>query len=331
MIWFVFGAMLLTAVAVVAWPLYSRRKRFTPGLIAAVGSVVFLSMAMYWRIGTPVAPTARESADAERRWLEQRVANDPADIDGWRMLGQSSLALGDYARAIPALERAVELESASNPETLVDLGEAVLNDNEQSITGRAGELFERAVTLSPENPRALFYSGVAAIARDEQSLAADRWESLLSKSPPPEIEAMIRQHIAQWRGTELATRGNTQPDPANVEKPVVEVNVSLSDDAAADVLPDAPVFIVARDPAQPSPPIAVLRLAAGELPLSAALGDGDAMMPGRLPSAFERLQIVARTSASGNAIAQSGDWYGEATIITSQKGAVDIVLERQVP
>ena len=116
------------------------------------------------------------------------------------MLGRSLLAAEDYAGAIPALERAVELESAKDAETLVDLGEAVLNADERTITGRAGELFEKALALDPWNPRALFFGGVAAIARGERSLAADRWESLLDRSPPPELEPVIRQRVSEWRG-----------------------------------------------------------------------------------------------------------------------------------
>ncbi|HLT90164.1 MAG TPA: hypothetical protein VKZ85_04395 [Woeseiaceae bacterium] len=198
MIWFAFALMMLSAMLFVAWPL--RVASHGRGLIVAVATVLIVSSAVYLNTGTPFAPEAAGTSDSMVRLLKQRAAEHPGDAEAWKMLGRSLLAAEDYAGAIPALERAVELESAKDAETLVDLGEAVLNADERTITGRAGELFEKALALDPWNPRALFFGGVAAIARGERSLAADRWESLLDRSPPPELEPVIRQRVSEWRG-----------------------------------------------------------------------------------------------------------------------------------
>ena len=112
---------------------------------------------------------------------------------------------------------------------------------------------------------------------------------------------------------------------------MVAVKVSLGPDAAASVSPDATVFIIARDPAQPSPPIAAARRIVSELPAEVSLSDADSMVPGRLLSAFERLEIVARVSRSGEPMARPGDWYGEHTISGRGAAPVEIVIERQVP
>lgn len=199
MIWFAFALMTLIAVLFVSRPFRRRAAPHGPALIATATTVLLVSSVVYLNTGTPVAPESSGAIETMALLLEQRAAGNPDDAEAWKMLGRSRLAAENYVEAIPALERAVELESARDAETLVDLGEAVLNADERTITGRAGVLFERALALEPSNPRALFYGGVAAIARGERALAADRWEWLLARSPPPELEPMIRQRISEWR------------------------------------------------------------------------------------------------------------------------------------
>lgn len=321
MIWLIFGVMLLTAALCVAWPLYRHERRLSPSLVAAVGTVLVVSAAVYSAVGTPVPPETPDIGEMMAS-LEARLAEQPDDVDGWKMLGRSWMHLENFPEAVRAFERAVELEGSSNAQTLVSLGEAVLGSDREAVAGRAGQLFENAVAVQPDNPRALFYAGMAAAARGDTPLAADRWEALLAQSPPPEIQAILRERIAIWRGQESdAAAGSGQP--------VVQVGVSLSDDARAAVGPDATVYIIARDPAQPSPPIAAVRRKVSELPLTVALGDADSMIPGRLLSSFEQLEIVARASFSGQPLEQAGDWYGRQTIAAGD--TVQIRIEQKVP
>lgn len=322
MIWILFGAMLLAAALFVAWPLYRRERRLSGGLLAGVAVVLVLSALLYGRLGVPVPPDASASVAEMLASLEQRLVEEPGNLAGWKLLARSQMELGNWDEAVRAYERAVELESSADPQTLADLGEAVLNASPESITGRAGQLFDSALALAPANPKALFYGGIAALERGNEALAADRWEALLAQGPPPEIEAILRDRIAAWRGAE-----GTAAEPSAV----VRVGVALSPDAGAAVGPDATVYIIARDPAQPSPPIAAVRRKVSELPLTVALGDGDSMMPGRRLSSFERLEIVARASLSGQPNEQSGDWYGRQTVSRNDgAAAVEIVIGQRV-
>ena len=321
MIWLLFGVMLLAAVLCVAWPLYRHERRLSPGLLAGVGTVLVVSAAVYSVVGTPVPPETPDIGEMMAS-LEARLAEHPDDLDGWKMLGRSFMHLENYPEAVRAFERAVALEGSGNAQTLVSLGEAVLGSDREALAGRAGQLFENAVAVEPGNPRALFYAGMAAAARGDTALAADRWEALLAQSPPPEIQAILRERVAAWRGEGSEAAGSPG-------QPVVQVGVSLSDDARAAIGPDATVYIIARDPAQPSPPIAAVRRKVSELPLTVALGDADSMIPGRLLSSFESLEIVARASRSGQPMEQAGDWYGQQTIAAG--GTVQIRIEQKVP
>ena len=109
------------------------------------------------------------------------------------------------------------------------------------------------------------------------------------------------------------------------------VDLSLGDAASGAGLPDSTVFVVARDPNQPTPPIAAVRRRLSELPTSVSIGDSDAMIPGRVPSGFASLEIIARISLSGQPVAQTGDWYGQQIIETATTDAVRIVIDQRVP
>ena len=327
MIWFLFGAMLLAAALVVTLPMYRVEKRVSTGMIASIVVVLGVSAIVYSSVGTPVPPEPAASVADAAAALEQRLQDDSSDIDGWKMLGRSYMQLQNYPKAIAAFEKVAELEATPTAQTMASLGEALLIEEGSASRERVSQLFESALSLEPANPKALFYGGIIAIERGNRDLAADRWEALLALSPPAEIEHILRQRVSEWRGeTQAVTRAD-----ATSAKAIVVANVSLAPGAASAVAPDATVFIIARDPAQPSPPIAAARRRVSELPAQVSLSDADAMMPGRPLSAFDRLEIVARVSLSGAPAAQAGDWYGEHTVSQPGSAPVDIVIGKQVP
>lgn len=346
MLWILLSVMALTALFAVVWPMYRSEQRVTGRAIGIVLCVALGSGFLYQQIGRPDAILAGpgtqvtgQGPDAGQEQapdvaemvtsLANRLEANPDDIDGWKMLGRSYGVLRQYPEAIQALERAVALENSSNGQTLVDLGEAIFMNDNQTMGGRAGELFEGAIKAAPDNPKAMFYSGLAAAERGDEMLAADRWETLLATAPPAEIEGVLRERIAMWRG--VAPEPAAAPDSVASAPMALSIAVTLAAPAQSAVDPNATVYVIARDPAQPSPPIAAARRKANELPINITMTDADAMIPGRLLSGFQTLEIVARVSASGQPIAQAGDWYGSVEIDTANQRQLSILVDQQVP
>jgi len=333
MFWILVATMLSVAVLIVTVPLYRKEQRLSAALVLSVITVTAVSAVIYSEIGRPNAEeriasssvTQASGMDDAIASLSVRLQENPDDLRGWKMLGRSYVETRNYQGAVFAFEKALELESAGNSDSLTDLGEALIYSDQRTMLGRAGDLFEQALAISPGHPKALFYGGMVAVQRGDKELGASRWEALLATSPPPQIESILREQIAELRGTEVAV-------PDAVAKAVV-VNVSIALGSAANDagLPDATVFIIARDPAQPSPPIAAVRRRLSELPTLVALSDSDAMIPGRVPSGFDRLEIVARVSLSGQPMAASGDWFGQQIIDTAASDSVQLVIDQQVP
>ncbi len=321
--------MLLAGALFVCWPLYRHQRRLTAGLALAAVFVLALSGVLYTQIGSPGVPSgpgARPDIDEMVGALAARLERNPEDVEGWKMLARSYLQLERYDDAIAAFEQALEREGGNQAQTLADLGEAVMMRQRGSVSGRPAQLFEAALVAAPVNPKALFYGGIAARERDDTALAAERWEALLALSPPPEIQDILRQRIAEWRG-ESAPAATAAPAAAGASS--VTVQVSLSAAARAALGDDVTVFVIARDPAQPAPPVAAVRRTVGDLPAAITLRDADAMIPGRPLSGFESLEIVARASLSGQPLASPGDWYGSTLVEpgAAAEAAVEIGLE----
>jgi cytochrome c-type biogenesis protein CcmH len=349
--------MSLGAVVFAVWPLFKRQRRLSPMIAFSVIFVVGLSTGLYYKQGRPELPSAsggaQQSMDAAIAGLMDKLADNPDNPQGWMMLGRSYMSVGNYAGAVAAYEEAIELESAQNPQALVGLGEALLARAGGAWDGRMVSLFENALALDANNPQALFYGGIASSNRGDTALAADRWERLLGLNPPADIQDILRQRIAEWRGetpalpashppiNEAGAEAAAEAEPAAAppeprelppvsEDAVVRANVMLSAEAAAALPAEATVFIIARDPAQPMPPIAATRRMLSELPALVELGDRESMVPGRDLSLFAEFELIARVSLSGQPMAAPGDWFGSVTINPSMGNDVELSIQTEV-
>ncbi len=346
MLWIVFGVMSFAAVVFAILPFLRENSRNFAVVIVAVVFVIGTSAALYNSIGSPGISSGAGAAGAGEMSevvgsLAKRLENNPNDIEGWRMLGRSYMSLGNYEQAVKALERVVEIDSGQNAQSLVDLGEAMLANSGQTMSPRILALFENALKLEPSNPGALFWGGIGAINRGDRSLAADRWERLLGTNPPPEIRDVLVQRIAEWRGEAApapqatamppASPSPAAPEPASTAPDaIVAASIALSDAAEESLPADGTVFIIARDPAQPSPPIAVTRQLLSQLPAVVQLDDGSSMVAGRELSGFAEFELEARVSLSGQPGKQPGDWYGTVLVRPAESDSVSLSIDTEV-
>lgn len=331
-IWVWMALMCVVATLFVAWPLYRKQQRLSATVAVSIAVIVAVSVGLYAYQGEPNLPSGRGAEgppdiEAMVESLAARLQDSPDDVEGWKMLGRSYMALQEFDEAVTAYERAVELEQSQNGQTLVDLAAALLERDKTGIQGRTAALLESALAIEPNNPSALFYGGIAALNRGDKELAIQRWEILLSLNPPDNIRGVLEQRIAEWRGEAPALQPAPQPSPSAL----VTASIAVPEDVSASLPATTSVFIIARDPAQPSPPIAVTRRQLSELPAEISLGDAQAMIPGRNLSMFAEFEVVARISVSGQPVAQSGDWFASAVVRPADNDKVTLLLDQQVP
>ncbi len=343
--WIILVVLCLLAIVFAGWPLWRASHKLTPLLATVIVFTVALSVGLYDRIGSPDVSSGRSGSSASSEdlpgmeeavsSLQARLANDPDDIDGWKMLARTHMMMRNYSGAADALETAMELEGGQVAQTLVDLALAILSRDNTPIEGRTKNLIDSALALEPNNQAALFYSGVAAANRGDTDTAAGYWETLLALNPPEDVRGLLEQRIAQWRGEtppEASVEVQTAvPDDSGSSSAVISARVAISDEAMAAMTGDAGVFVIARDPAAPSPPIAVSRLRVSELPTVVDMDDTQSMVAGRELSAFSEVEVIARISSSGGPGAKSGDWFGSTIIRPAENNSVSITIDQQVP
>lgn len=343
--WTILVLLCLAAIVFAGWPLYRQSHRLTPLLASVIVFTVALSAIMYDQVGSPGIESGRNSGNANEALqgmdevvgsLQQRLEENPEDIAGWKMLGRTQLSLRNYAGAADAFERAMALEEGKDAQTMVDLAIAILNRDGTPIEGRPAGLIDTALSLDPNNPAALFYSGLGAANRGDTESAAARWEILLGLNPPANIRGILEQRLAEWRGEPMPTplNGAQAGTPESISTPddaIVSAQVSMSEEAIAAMTGDANIFVIARDPAAPSPPIAVSRLRVSELPTVVSLSDAQSMVEGRALSGFAEIELLARVSMSGGPAAASGDWYGSLLVRPAEENAVLLTIDQRVP
>jgi cytochrome c-type biogenesis protein CcmH len=337
---FIAAAMAAIAATAVAFPLLRSPRSRLAGALAGV-LVMAAAAGLYplwsnwnWRAAMAAKPAVDTQVLEMVAKLERHMKDAPDDIKGWLLLGQSDLALERADGAIDAYEHAHRLDP-NNVVVLLGLGEALSLRAGGNVTPPAGDLFERAVALEPDNPRALLYSGFGAATRGDRATARQRWLKLKGMHPPAEIDAMLNDRIAELGTSDLeqgpaAAAGAAPPGAgaASAAAALATVNIRIAPALKSHLTGDVPLFVFAREPGGGGPPLAAKRLTSAALGSEVRLSSADSLIPGRSLVAGQKVSITARISFSGQPLPAAGDLYGELTYDVGHDGVRDLVIDR---
>jgi cytochrome c-type biogenesis protein CcmH len=338
---FVAAVMAAIAAAVVALPLLrDKPSRLLGALVAAL--VIGAAAVLYplwsnwdWRAAAQPPDGAGPNVGAMVAKLEKRLHDEPNDLQGWLMLGRSYLALQRMDDAVVAYDHAHQLDGNSADADL-GLGEAMSLRAGGEITEPAAQLFEQALILAPDNPRALLYGGFAAAVRGDRSLARTRWMALKSLHPPPQVEQMLDERIAELgQSAGTGTQAGTNASPAGTSTSAgdlgpaeVTVNISIAPALKSRLVPEAPLFVFAREPDSRGPPLAAKRLTSSAIGTQVHLSAADSMLPGHVLAGGQRVSITARVSFKGQPVPSAGDLYGELSYEVGRDGVRELLIDR---
>lgn len=318
-------ARLLEDVPALAEP--GERRAGRGAALVAGAAIPLLAAALYVAVGNPgsiVRPAGEHQVSAEQieamvERLAARMRETPDEVEGWKLLGRSYMALGRFEEATQAYASAAQ-RAPRDAALLADFADALAMARGQSLAGEPEKLVLRALEIDPANLKALALAGTAAYERRDYGVAADYWERMLAHVPPQSEDAQaIRANVAEARSLAGAP-------PARTLQGTVSLSAKLKDRIA----PEDTVFVFARAADGPQIPLAVKRLKARELPASFALDDSMAMAPGMTLSAHPRVVVTARVSKSGAATAQPGDLQGASAPVSNDAGAVAVVIDTVV-
>ena len=281
------GIVVALAVPVVAVMLYSRWTTWD------------------WATGGMQAGTqdaGMHEMDQAMAMLEQRLAQQPDDMDGWLLLGRSYMSMRRFDLAARAYRRAAALDGNNNVQILADLGEALALSDPDGLQGEAGAIFERVLAVSPAHPKGLWYGGLNAYENFNWALADQRLSLLLTLNPPetiiPLIEERIqgaRTHLGSEGGAGMAAAMAMPPASSEPAAPPTAVMQQPVAEPAQGLAPTDPLVAAAVAPNTDEPPPGASDGIRLEISIDPALA---ARVPGQTP-----VFIIARTVAGAPPLA----------------------------
>lgn len=317
----------------------------TPDWITAGIIIILLpvtAFSLYYKLGQPRIITAMEEAGQPTLTQEQQLASieemvdrlaermrqQPDDQQGWFMLGRSYMVLERYPEAVEAYEKLYAL-TGDQPEVLISYANALAMVN-GTPQGRPEQMIHKALEIDPDNESGLWFAGLLAYQQQDYDAAESYWQRLLPQMQAnPEAYEQMEQLIAKAR-TENPVRES--PERQTQVKKSINLSVSIVPELQGQVEGKDTLFIYAQATEGPPMPIAAVRKQVKDLPLVITLDDSMAMIPSRKLSDFNSVQVNARISKSGDAMARSGDLVAEAvTTGLNTQQPVQLVIDRIIP
>jgi cytochrome c-type biogenesis protein CcmH len=172
-------------------------------------------------------------------------------------------------------------------------------------------MVRQALALDPNHPKALWLQASADEEAGRYAQAVVNWQHLAALVPPggPDAQAVAAK-MAEDQRLAGATAGPVAPAAPAAGAAAVQGQVVVADSLRGKVPAGLTLFIVAKSVQSPGPPVAILRLTTGTWPVTFRLDDSQSMIPGRNLSSAGTVTIEARTSRSGQAMPQPGDFQG---------------------
>ena len=322
MLWIIFIVMIFIAFGLILAPLYKAKTRIPKNIYIFFALIGLTTVSTYHFVGDPAASiTSIDIAEIDKSIasLEESLTGESSDIGGWQILAEAYAMKGQYTKSFDAYETILSLESPNTAVTLSNYGETMIKSGDSLLIHQADTLFSRALDIDPNNTKSLFYGGLTASALTRTSEAAEKWQRLLVLSPPEEIRDTLNQKVNEWLSE------------ANVNKLsennsfVVEVNIDDKVISHLEEFTDKVLYIIARDPLKPRPPIAVIRK--NVMSVIAVIDNSNTMIPGTNLGQYERIEFVSRISLSGDPLDTSGNFFDSVIVNTLEKKDISLSID----
>ena len=282
---------LLRAAAHPPAPLTAARPGSRLAVVAVIVAAPALALGLYGYLGSPTQPdlplasrapaggVAAPQIAAMVKGLEQRLADNPRDLEGWLMLGRSKAVLGDDKAAVDAYRKAAAV-APNDPRAVGAFGQALVTAADGIVTPAAREQFAELAKLAPDDLRAPFYEGLARSQAGDLRGALISWGRVLAATPKDaswrgQVEENVRQAAADLKidpAPILAAAPGasaTSPELATPEAAAVQ---AMSPDEQKAFIKSKVDGLEARLAADGSDPVGWQRLAQAKL----VLGDPQA-------------------------------------------------------
>ena len=311
-----------------------------------------LAIFLYQQIGSPKAltqdpagnnPTASKQGQAPSmekmiEKLRSRLADKPDDAEGWMMLGRAYQMMDKQVEASEAYKQSIDRNPLADANLLVAYAESLALSHDADLSGEPSKILARALKLDPTNVNALWLSGVAAYKANDLDKALSLWRLARDNATPDTDEyrslnaQIVKLETSQGiQPSNALAHNNTASPQQTTTSQSIQVSVQISPAIQAQINPEHTLFIYAQAAQGPKMPLAIVRKQAKDLPIQVSLDSSMAMMPTMSLDKFEDVILLARISASGQAIPEAGDFMGQSSIVSWKdlSGPVEITIDQQ--
>lgn len=259
--------------------------------------------------------------------LEQKLAENPNDLDGQMLYGTTMMQLQRYEYAVGAFKKANELEP-NNPHILTELAEAIaFKNNTGSFLGEPEEYLEQAIKANPNHQKAMWLQGIVYYENLQYEAAEKIWSDLIKQVESPNIKATITAQINQAREA-LNKNPLSNKESENTVNYFVVIDAS---DAVKklNVTESARIFVYAKEVNGMPMPIAAVPISQPfKWPLSVNISDVNNLNPNRKLSSFDQVEFSAKLSLSGSATPNDTDINSDSVIGNIRSNNIQILIKQ---
>jgi cytochrome c-type biogenesis protein CcmH len=262
--------------------------------------------------------------------VEARVRSNPDDGEAWLVLASARKFQGNHAGAVEAFERALRL-NPPGARMLAEFAESLALLAQGSFVGRPLKLLEQAMSLDPDDAKAVALMGAAQFQIGNLSAARTLMGRLFDALPADQTEQRAAMaEVIKRIDDRIASEGSGASPSPSAGGAAIAGSVQLAPGLAAQASEARVLFITARAGSGPRIPYAALRIEGPQWPLEFRLDDSLAMDPSRKLSSAAEVVVEARLSRTGEALRRPGDLYGVSVPIRPGTGDVRLIIDQVV-
>src|SRR5690349_1416421 len=152
--------------------------------------------------------------------LQQHLKDEPGDLQGWLLMGQTYTRMARFDDAVEAYAQAVGISQGTNPVILSSFAEAQIAAAQGMVGEEAQRIFEGVLQKDPQDARARYYLALARAQSGDFRGALDRWVELAAQSPAdaPWMPT-VQQRIADMAGRLGVEVSSVMPQPQAPSQP----------------------------------------------------------------------------------------------------------------
>jgi cytochrome c-type biogenesis protein CcmI len=334
--WLLVAGLSLPAIAIGIWVYVTSNQ--IDGLqqyIAAQAQAAELTERIQGQTGAEVTPNDYAKFALV---IRKRLRETPEDVEGWRLLGQVQLAIGQMEQAIAAYEKALDLAPRDLPLREKYAQALMVSATEENLEN-AKRQAEYLVSVAPENRDYRLLLTVVATQLGDAETAFNNF--LVIRGQLSANSNFYQSLVAQLVNIGVSEESLALPnsvarevstEPVMSESPLagsgetgVSIEISLAQ-AMESKLPNEGFLIVfAQDADSDSRvPLAVKRLTLAGFPVIVDLSEQDAMLPSMTLASAENVRITARISRDADVMPSNGELQGQIDQLQLIQGEVQV-------